>query len=333
MRPMLATPADKVPAGPLWVHEVKWDGMRVIADVSAGRVRLASRTERDVSVAFPELLTSAAGLGDLEDVLLDGEVVSLREGRPSFGALAERFNVGDTATAAALAAQSPVTMMVFDVLRVAGRPVTKRPLVERRELLEGLGLLTARVQVPPIFTDGTDLLAATVDQSLEGIVSKHIESPYLPGSRSPMWRKIVHRTTGSYVIGGWRTEKDSDRLGALLVGTPTAAGLIFRGRIGSGLAGTAGAALRQVLQPLEQQHHPFLDPLPSEIANGTTWVAPEVVVDLNHHGLSEGGRLRQPVWRGIRSDLRPTDLLETDLPETDRTDTGPTDGLDGRSDG
>lgn len=322
MRPMLATPADKVPSGPKWHHEVKWDGMRVIADVSTGSVRLTSRTERDVSVAFPELLTGGAGLRDLEDVLLDGEVVSLRAGRPSFAALAERFNVGDTATAAILAAQAPVTLMVFDVLRVAGQSVTKMPLAGRRELLEGLGLPTARVQVPPIFADGADLLDATVDQSLEGIVSKNVESPYLPGSRSPNWRKIVHRTTGSYVIGGWRREKDSDRLGALLVGTPTAAGLIFRGRIGSGLAGDAGASLREVLKPLQQQHHPFLDPLPGEDANGTTWVHPEIVVDLNYHGLSENGRLRQPVWRGIRPDLRPTDMMETNILKTD-----------GRSDG
>lgn len=328
MRPMLATPADQVPSGPKWHHEVKWDGMRVIADVTAGRVHLTSRTECEVSVAFPELLTPAAGLSDLEDVLLDAEVVSLRAGRPSFAALAERFNVGDTATAAVLAAQAPVTLMVFDVLRVAGQPVMKMPLGGRRELLEGLGLLTARVQVPPIFTDGADLLEATVDQSLEGIVSKHVESPYLPGSRSPMWRKIVHRTTASYVIGGWRTEKDSDRLGALLVGTPTAAGLIFRGRVGSGLAGDAGASLREMLKPLRQQHHPFIDPLPREVVNGTTWVAPEVVVDLNYHGLSEGGRLRQPVWRGIRPDLTTPDLMETDLMETGRTDT-----TDGRSNG
>lgn len=324
MRPMLATPADKVPEGSKWHHEVKWDGMRVIADVTSGRVRLTSRTEREVSVAFPELLTRAAGLSELEDVLLDGEVVSLRSGRPSFAALAERFNVGDTATAAVLAAQAPVTLMVFDVLRVAGQPVTRMPLSGRRELLEGLSLLTARVQVPPIFTDGADLLDATVDQSLEGIVSKHVDSPYLPGSRSPMWRKIVHRTTGSYVIGGWRPEKGSDRLGALLVGTPTAEGLIFRGRIGSGLAGDAGSSLRGLLKSHKQQHPPFLDPLPSEIASGTTWVTPDVVVDLNYHGLSEGGRLRQPVWRGIRPDLTPEDLMETDTTDS---------SVDGRSDG
>lgn len=322
MRPMLATPADQVPRGPAWQHEVKWDGMRVLADVSSGALRLTSRTERDVSSAFPELLTPAAGLTDLQDVLLDGEVVSLRAGRPSFAALATRFNVGDTAAAAALAVQAPVTLMVFDVLRVAGRSVVAMPLAQRREILDGLMLHSARVQVPPSFADGEDLLRATVDQRLEGIVSKHLGSAYLPGSRSAMWRKIVHRSTGSYVIGGWRPEKDSQRLGALLVGTPSGGSrLIFRGRVGSGLAGNAGAALLEQLNRRPQPHSPFLDRLPSADSRGTQWVLPDLVADLSYHGLSEGGRLRQPVWRGIRSDLRPVDLIDTNTTNTDTTGT------------
>ena len=90
MRPMLAMPATRVPSGSEWVHEVKWDGMRVLADVADGRVTLTSRTERDVTVAFPEL----AGLTNLyEDMLLDGEIVAMRTGVPSFAALAERFHV------------------------------------------------------------------------------------------------------------------------------------------------------------------------------------------------------------------------------------------------
>ncbi|MBO1753685.1 non-homologous end-joining DNA ligase [Allobranchiibius sp. CTAmp26] len=311
MRPMLATPSARVPSGDQWQHEVKWDGMRVLADVHDGRVRLTSRTEREVSVAFPELLTDAAGLTEYDDLLLDGEIVSLRDGRPSFGALAERFNVGDARTAATLAVQAPVTLMAFDVLRVAGTPTLTRPLSQRRELLEGIGIATARVQVPPTFPGGADLLRATADQGLEGIVSKRTDSAYLPGSRSPQWRKIVHRTTGSYVIGGWRPETDSARLGALLVGTPTPSGLAFRGRIGSGLAGAAGARLLEQLRSRSRSDSPFLERVPAIDAKGCTWVDPDLVADLEYHGVSEGGRLRQPTWRGLRPDLTPAELMDT----------------------
>lgn len=311
MRPMLATPADRVPSGSHWQHEVKWDGMRVLADVRAGTVRLTSRTERDVSVAFPELLTAAAGLRGYDDLLLDGEVVSLRDGTPSFAALAQRFNVGDARTAATLALQAPVTLMVFDVLRMAGTVTLTRPLSQRRELLEGIGLATSRVQVPPAFPDGEDLLAATVAQCLEGVVCKRTDSAYLPGARSPHWRKIVHRTTGSYVIGGWRPETGSKRLGALLIGTPTPAGLAFRGRIGSGLAGSAGARLLDLLHARDRAQPPFLDAVPAADATGCSWVQPDLVVDLEYHGVSEGGRLRQPTWRGLRPDLTPEELMDT----------------------
>lgn len=329
MRPMLATPADHLPPGGNWQHEVKWDGMRVLADVRDGRVRLTSRTEREVSVAFPELLTQAAGLARYEDLLLDGEVVSMREGKPSFGALAERFNVGDAATAATLAVQAPVTLMVFDMLRVAGTPILSRPLSQRRELLEGSGLGTARIQVPPVFPDGQDLLVATVAQGLEGVVCKRRDSTYLPGARSPDWLKIVHRTTGSYVIGGWRAETGSNRLGALLIGTPTPAGLAFRGRIGSGLAGSAGMRLLEQLRPLQRDRSPFLDRVPVADANGCTWIEPELVADLEYHGVSEGGRLRQPAWRGLRADLTPADLMDTVLTDPALIDPAleaPTDG-------
>lgn len=310
MRPMLATPAARIPAGSQWQHEVKWDGMRVLVDVREGRVGLTSRTERDVSSAFPELLTDVAGLTAYDDLLLDAEVVSMRSGRPSFAALAERFNVGDVETAARLAAQAPVTLMVFDVLRVAGTGILTRPLAERRDLLEGIGLDTARVQMPPTFPDGEDLLAATAAQGLEGVVSKRLGSRYLPGSRSPDWLKSVHRTTGSYVIGGWRSEVDSQRLGALLIGTPTPSGLVFRGRIGSGLAGSAGIGLLARLRPLEQDESPFLDQIPRVDAQGCQWITPQLVADLEYHGVSEGGRLRQPTWRGLRDDLTPADLFE-----------------------
>lgn len=182
MRPMLATLADGVPRGPEWAHEVKWDGMRVLADVRGGGLTLTSRSGRDVTVSFPELVP----LADLyDDMLLDGEVVSLVDGRPSFGALAERMHVGDARRAARAAVAHPVTFVVFDVVRLLGQDLTRQPWSTRRTLLEQLELDGPRVHVPPVHDDGETLLAATADQGLEGIVSKRRTSAYSPGRRRP----------------------------------------------------------------------------------------------------------------------------------------------------
>lgn len=309
MRPMLATPGDAVPAGSDWQHEVKWDGMRVLVQVDGDRVRVTSRTERDVTVAFPELTTAGSGLPGHDDLLLDGEVVVLTGGVPSFAGIAERFNVTKPADADRLAATAPVTLMAFDLLRVGGHETLAQPLRVRRELLEATGLGSAWVQVPPVFEDGGLLLRATDEQGLEGIVSKRLSSPYRPGSRSPDWRKIVHRRTSSYVVGGWRPETDrAGVLGSLLIGTPAEGGLRYAGRIGSGLAGAAGAALLPRLHELADPNSPFNTRLPAAEARGAHWVRPELVVDIEYHTITGDGRLRQPSWRGVRSDLTPQDL-------------------------
>ena len=147
MRPMLATVAESVPTGDAWVHEVKWDGMRVLVDVRDGVVTLWSRSERDVTAAFPEL----AALGeDYDDMLLDGEVVALDDGRPSFHALAERMHVTRPRQAERLAVTRPVTLMVFDLLRLFGADITGQPWSARRELLERLDLSGRHWQVPAV---------------------------------------------------------------------------------------------------------------------------------------------------------------------------------------
>lgn len=315
MRPMLATPADTVPEGDDWLHEVKWDGMRVLAHISGSSVRLTSRTERDVTVAFPELIRPDAGLQGYDDLLLDGEVVVLADGVPSFAALAERFNVSDASMAARLAAAAPASFLVFDVLQAMNRPTLAMPLRQRRQLLEGLELATRYVQVPATFTDGAQLAEATAAKGLEGVVSKRAGSPYRPGRRSPDWRKIVHRRTDSFVVCGWLPERDNDRvLGSLYLATPTPHGpLLYRGRVGSGLAGARGAQLLERLRGLATDESPFDETLPVEADRGAIrWVRPELVADVEFLGISEGGQLRQPSWRGIRHDLTPDELATTE---------------------
>jgi bifunctional non-homologous end joining protein LigD len=304
MRPMLATRGTHVPVGDEWQHEVKWDGMRVLAEVRGGAARLYSRTEIDATVSFPEL----AGV-PVDDALLDGEVVAFADGLPSFAALAERMHVSRADRAGALAERIPVTLLAFDLLRLGDRDLLDQPLAVRRELLEGLDLQHDRWQTPPVYDDGQMLFEATYQQGLEGIVSKRLSSRYRPGQRSKDWLKFAHRRRESYVVGGWRLETDSsDRLGAVLVGQPTPGGLLYRGRVGSGIAGRKAAVLREVLDGLTRTTTPFVDEVPKLDALGTTWVEPVLVVDVESLGPSAQGRIRQPSYVGTRADLTPEDL-------------------------
>jgi bifunctional non-homologous end joining protein LigD len=305
MRPMLATRGTHVPDGDEWQHEVKWDGMRVLVDVRRGVARLFSRNENDATVSFPELAAIP-----VEDALLDGEVVAFADGAPSFAALAERMHVTKADRARQLAERCPVTLLVFDALRVDGHEILDEPLGTRRQRLLDLDLHDDRWQTPQTYDDGRMLLDATYQQGLEGIVSKRLSSRYRPGLRSKDWLKFAHRRRESYVVGGWRLETDSqDRLGAVLVGEPTPAGLLYRGRVGSGLAGRKAAIVRTALAGIARASKPFADDVPRPDALGTTWVEPVLVVDVESLGVSAQGRLRQPSYVGVRADLSPEDLV------------------------
>ena len=132
MRPMLASPGDHVPSGDAWTHEVKWDGVRMLGDVSAGATLLTTRNENVATTAWPDV----TAVGPDRDVLVDGEIIGLNaEGLPDFRTLGERIHVRGAA-AARLAARVPATYMVFDLLRLDGRMLLDRTLAERRELLQ-----------------------------------------------------------------------------------------------------------------------------------------------------------------------------------------------------
>ena len=305
MRPMLATAgtdgARGVPQGREWVHEVKWDGVRILADVTVDGVRLTTRNGNVATAAWPDLVDVAPR----RDLLLDGEVIALNStGKPDFRVIAERMHVRSAVTARRLATQIPAIYMVFDLLRLDGRELTHRPLAERRQLLEGLDL--GGWQVPATYDDGRMLFDATREQGLEGIVSKRLDSTYRPGERSRWWLKFAHRFRGSYVVGGWRPQTGTtDRLAAVLVGEVTPAGLAYRGRVGSGITGRTSSQLASLLTPAEGC--PFVDEVPAEDARGTFWVEPFLVVDVDTHG-SGYDRLRQPSFQGVRTDLTPEDL-------------------------
>jgi bifunctional non-homologous end joining protein LigD len=302
MRPMLATPTEHLPTGAEWVHEVKWDGVRILLEATGGTVRMYSRNGNVVTPAWPDVAVDPG-----RDLLVDGEVIALNQrGVPDFRVLQHRMHVRKQAEVERLVGRIPATYMAFDLLRLDGEDLTGLPLEERRARLSGLEL--GPWQVPAEYDDGAMLLDATRAQGLEGVVSKRRGSRYRFDSRSKDWLKRAHRHRGSYVVGGWRPQEGtSNRLAALLVGEVTPAGLAYRGRVGSGIAGARATALAERLAPLARPRSPFADEVPRVDATGTHWVEPRVVVDVDTHG-SGYERLRQPSYRGVRDDLTPDDL-------------------------
>ena len=309
MLPMLATPTPTpgvLPSGPTWAFEVKWDGVRALADVSSGVLRLSSRNERDITPAYPEL----AGLATLGDVVLDGEIVLMAAGVPSFAALAERMHVRDARRAQSLAERSPVTYLVFDVLRHGGARTDDLPYDERRGVLADLEL-PEHVQLSPVYDDGAGLWQVTAEHGLEGVVAKRRTSRYREGRRSPDWVKAAHHRTRAALVGGWRGESTgTGRLGALLLGAPDDAGqLRYLGRAGSGLGGAIAGMLTPLLVEAAVEASPFADEVPALDARGAHWCEPVLVVDCRYLTRQPGGRLRQPVVRGLRTDT-PADPWE-----------------------
>ncbi len=215
MQPMLATANDdgaSPPSGEAWMHEVKWDGMRVVAEVADGRLRLSSRNGNAVSAAYPELV-----VGDHlpADAVLDGEVVALDGGLPSFATLATRIHVRNERRARELSERHPVTFMAFDVLRLYGVDLLTMRQEERRGVLERLELGgegdASHWRSPPAYDDGAALWAATKAQGLEGVVSKRRTALYKPGRRSKDWIKTAHRRVESYAVVGLEPADRDDR--------------------------------------------------------------------------------------------------------------------------
>ncbi len=250
LRPMLATAGALPSDDDAWAYEVKWDGVRALVAVAGGRLAVTSRNGNDVTSAYPELAGLAGQLG-ATPVLLDGEVVAPDErGRTDFGRLQSRMHVAHPT--AALRRDTPVQLLLFDVLHLDGTSLLDRSYDERRAALDGLGLQGEHWSVPAAFLGGgAAVLEATRAQGLEGVVAKRRTSPYLPGRRSDDWRKLKHVRRTSAVVAGWKPGEGgrAGRIGSLLLGQHGPSGLEFAGHVGTGftaatLASSAGASSR-----------------------------------------------------------------------------------------
>ena len=280
---------------------MKWDGVRACVAVAGGRVRAWSRNGRDITAVYPELGALAAVAGH-RTLVLDGEIVTLSGPRPDFTVLPWRIRA--SRPGAGLLAAVPVTLILLDVLRSGREDLAGRPYVLRRALLEDLGLqVPGSVQVPPAFPgDAAALLAATRARDLEGIVLKRPASPYHPGRRTREWLKIRNIRAAQVRVGGWLPGAGGRRnvAGSVLMGLPRSGALKFAGAVGSGLSMADLRELTALLEALEQPASPFAGPLPAAITRQARWARPVLAAEVTYLERTSSGRLRQPVWRGLR---------------------------------
>ncbi|MFN2518193.1 MAG: DNA ligase, partial [Jatrophihabitantaceae bacterium] len=232
---MLATAVTQLPAEPGWAFEFKWDGVRALIDVSERGVKIHSRAGNEISAAYPELAALARDVGD---ALLDGEIVVFADGVPSFERLQTRLHVRSAAEARRLAADAPVTFVVFDLLRRYGVDLSDRPYAERRATLERWASERPHWTISPVFDDGAATTTAAREHGLEGVVAKRLAAPYRSGARSPDWRKLRFVRAGDFVVVGWEASSGKPgELSSLVLGYHASdAELVYAGKVGSGLS-------------------------------------------------------------------------------------------------
>lgn len=292
-----AIPADQS----AWAAEIKWDGIRAIAFIEDGSLRLQGRRLNDITRQFPEITTPDAALE--ENIVLDGEIVVFDpSGRPDFQMIQRRLRRGGTPTRGG---GRPATFVAFDLLYAGGRDIRSRTYLERRAGLDRLDLSGEGWRAPGFLDSDFEVALATVaDQGLEGLMLKRTSSRYVEGSRSRDWLKVKNRRRQEFVIGGWLPGQGERlaSLGSLLLGYWEGGGdrhLTYAGRAGSGLGERELGQLKAALLELEKGDAPFAD-LPR--LPGARFVEPLLVAEVEFAEWTADGLLRHPVFISLRAD-------------------------------
>ena len=300
LEPMLAVILEKPFAAQDWVFELKWDGIRALADISGDQVRFYSRAGRDLTSHYPELAILPGRLR-AGDALLDGEVVVLDEGgRADFGRLQSRMNVAKPSPGDVDGA--PVVYYVFDILEADGYDLRSVALLERKKLLNVLLDADGPIRYSDhIMEKGPELFALASEKGVEGIVGKQIDSPYISG-RDANWVKIkVVRELDAAVCGFTKPGAGREHFGALLLGLYNGKKFEFVGGVGSGFDAMSGKRIMPLLEERVRKTCPFTE-VP-KIKQVATWVEPDLVARIKFHEWTHENRLRQPVFLGLRDDI------------------------------
>lgn len=302
----LARLVDEAPPGDDWLHELKYDGFRIVIRRRASRVGLYSRNGLDWTARLPHLVATALKL-PCKSCVLDGELVALDpKGNSSFGLLQRQMGTTPETT----------VVFAFDLLRLDGRDVASLPLDARKRSLAGLLKKAGKALRPSSFIvgGGPRAFARACRQGLEGIISKRRSAPYQCG-RNGDWLKVKCVASDEFVVIGYTPGQGArERLGAVLLAKPERNGAYrYCGRVGSGFT---GALLDELLRRVKHRHQPVelvQTPSRSDLRGAhPVWVEPRIVVEVNHRGITADGRVRQGSIKGMRPDKSSGDLRRSD---------------------
>ncbi|MHB1073874.1 MAG: DNA ligase D [Gemmatimonadaceae bacterium] len=306
--PMKATSVQQPPpekSGP-WVYEPKYDGIRLLAVASGRDVALVTRNGIDRAHSFPEVAAAMRALTAgrrNRDFILDGELVAIRHGRPArFQELQARGQDRDPAT---------VRFIAFDLLLCGRDSLLDAPWRERRERLEEfLRRRPAAIGLSEVLPgSAADAIAEATREGWEGVIAKRADSGYRPGARSKDWLKLKLEHEQEFVVGGWTEPRNSrPYIGALLLGYHDDEGrFVYAGHTGTGFTREGLRAMHRTLLPLERATSPFVRP--PKTNETPHWVVPKVVVQIRFNEWTRDGKLRQPVFLGVRDDKPPAEVV------------------------
>jgi len=314
IEPMKPRLLEKPPTAGDWMYELKFDGIRAIAVKIDKKVSLLSRNENELTGRFPEIVEAIKDLPARECVI-DGEVVALdEEGRSSFQLL-QSLELEER--------KSPLRFYVFDLLQLDGKSLLGLPLAQRKDLSEKL---CENIGEPIRFSgeigsDATKLLAEVKRRGLEGLIGKQRNSVYEPGRRSGVWIKLKCVNEQEFVIGGYTPPQGARKyFGAILVGYYKDKRLMFAGKVGTGFTAKSLSMLHKKFQQEERDHCPFVD-LPSKqggkwlqditpsMMRKMHWVDPVFVAQIKFSEWTRDGKLRQPVFLGLREDKKAREVV------------------------
>ena len=306
---MLPTLIEAPFDSPDHIYEVKWGGVRAIATVEAGDVRLHGSNLRDLTPLYPEL-RALAGCLRAEQAVVDGEILAWgAENLPSFELLRSRLLRPDAPVSPQR--RSPIIYQVFDLLELDGRSLLQRPLFERRNLLHERLTPHRVVQVADfVKEDGTAFFDAVASYGLEGIVAKDKYGEYLPGQRSSAWKEIRATQADDFVVGGYSFGggRRKDPIASLLLGAYRGKRLEFVGQVSVGCSDREARQLLELLTPLHAPACPFGEP--PEVARLFYWCRPELACHVRYSQWTPDGKLRFPVFVAPRPDVPPEECVQ-----------------------
>jgi bifunctional non-homologous end joining protein LigD len=304
--PMKAALAKTPPRGGEWLIEVKWDGVRAICFIDQESLRLVSRTGHSCEKQYPELSVIPHYIAATQ-AILDGEIAALDEkGVARFELIQPRIAQSDPNAVSHMARSRPVVYFAFDLLYLNGYDLRQAPLIERKRLLESILTPTGVLRYSEHFPGAGDaMLQAAQETGIEGLMAKRAGSRY-ESRRSSDWIKIKIVERQEFIVCGF-TAGERDHFGALVLGLYDNGKLTWTGNVGTGFDQKTMALLRQKLDPLTAPHSPFPDA--PKVGKDVTWVKPELVVEVKFANWTGEGRLRAPVYLGLRPDVNPSDCV------------------------